>query len=258
MTRIIAISSGKGGVGKTTVTANLAVVISKYMGLNVTVIDANVTASHLAMHFGEFRYGSTLNDVLRGDASLSEAIIFHPESRVQIVPASINLSDLKGVDITILGKKIRDVLPVEDYILIDSAPGFGREAIAALMAADEAIIVTTPDVPSLTDVLRGKKVLEDLGIKNIGLVVNKVMGKRFEPSKEEIEKFTNLPVIAQIPFSEKFLKSLAAKKPLALLDPKAREIKSFLQLASYISGENYSLPKESFLTKIRRLIWRLS
>lgn len=257
MIRIISVVSGKGGVGKTTVVTNLSTVLSSSFNKRVTVIDCNVTSSNLALHFGAYPNATTLNNVLKGEAELKDAIFLHP-SGVKIVSASLNLADLVGVDVAILNEKIKNALPEEDFIFLDSAPGFGKEAISAIKACEESIVVSTPDVPSLMDVIREKKVLEELKVKLIGLILNKVTHKKFELTEEEIRKSVDLPIIAMIPFSEKFMESLAVKVPLVSYDKYSDASFEFHKLASFLTGEPFEFPRVSFLQKLRRIFGRLS
>ena len=87
MTRVIGILSGKGGVGKTTLTGNLAVELAK-LGKEVYAIDCNISTSHLGMYFGFYDYDITLNDVLRGSHEIEDSIYEH-KSGVKIVPGSL-------------------------------------------------------------------------------------------------------------------------------------------------------------------------
>ena len=91
MARVIGIVSGKGGVGKTTLASNLGIALSKF-GRNVTLVDCNVTTSHLGFYFGLYDYPVTLNQVLKGEASLESATYF--SNGVKIIPASLELDDL--------------------------------------------------------------------------------------------------------------------------------------------------------------------
>jgi len=247
--RIIAVTSGKGGVGKTTIALNLAVTLIQYFGKKVTLIDANVTTSHLPLHLGLFNYAKSLNDALRGDANLLEAAVMH-ESGVQVIPASMNLSDLVGVDVLMLKKRIEEDLLIEDFVLIDTAPGFGKEALAALKACKEALIVSTPDLPAITDVMRAKRILEELGVKDVYLVLNMVRGKKFELKRSEIARITELPILAEIPYDERFLSCLAMKKPYVTEVSYSRAKLQFLEMASMLTKEPYELPKISLLRRL--------
>jgi len=257
MTRFIGIVSGKGGVGKTTVVTNLGTVLAGKYQKNTTVIDCNVTASHLSMHFGAYLLPFTLNNVLKDEASIEQAMYKH-NTGVKVVPASLNLSDLTGIDISILGNKLKNMFSDDDYVLLDTAPGFGKEAVSATKACNEALIVTTPDIPSITDVVRGKAVLEELNIKPLGIIVNKVTGRKFELTNREIMQLTDLPTLARIPYDEKFLESLAVKTPLIMYDEKCKASVEFFRLASILTGEVYKPTRFSFFTRLSRIFRRLS
>jgi len=229
--------SGKGGVGKTTVVSNLATVLANHQK-NVTAVDCNITTSHLLMHFGKVYYPKTLNDVLKDQSSVADATYIN-YTGVNVIPASLNLSDLMGVDITLLGSKVKTLFQDQDFVLLDNAPGFGREAISGMMACNEAILVATPYLPDITDIIRGKSVLEELNVKISGLVLNKVTGKKFELKDKEILELTELPIIAKIPFDFKVLESLGLKIPLTFYDKRSKVSREFIKLASSLTGENY-------------------
>ena len=215
MSKIIGIVSGKGGVGKTTLTINLGSVLAQQFKKNVTVIDCNVTTSHLGLYLGMYYSPVTLNKVLRGESKIEDAIYEH-FSGMKVIPASLSLSELDGIDITQIRSSIENILEKNDVILLDSAPGMGREALAALRAADGVIFVTTPYVPSVMDIVRCQEVVNELGIKSVGIVLNMVNKEKYEMSTDEIEQLTKLPVIASIPYDKNVNKSLAAKIPAAL------------------------------------------
>jgi septum site-determining protein MinD len=254
MPRIISIISGKGGVGKTTVVTNLSTVLSTKFNKRVTVVDCNFTTSHLSMHFGIYFHPLTLNHVLKNEASLKEVMIQH-SSGVKLVPASLNLSDLVGVDVSILHEKIRNLSQDDDFVFLDTAPGFGKEAVSAIKACEEAILVTTPDIPAVSDVIRAKCVLKELNVKPLGIVLNKVTGKKFELTNDEVVQLTDLPILARIPYDSELLKSLAMKTPLVIYDERSDASVEFLKLASFLTGKVYE-PKLSFLQKLSRILRR--
>jgi septum site-determining protein MinD len=259
MTRYIGVVSGKGGVGKTTVVTNLSTALATKFQKQTTVVDCNVTASHLSMHFGAYFSPVTLNNVLKNEATIEQAIFKHA-SGVKVIPASMNLTDLIGVDISILREKIQNLFINEDFVILDTAPGFGKEAISATKACKEVLIVTTPDIPSITDVIRGKAVLEELGIEPLGLIVNKVTGGKFELTNKEMMQLTGLTILAKIPYEKKILESLAAKTPLVFYDDKSRASTEFFKLASTLTGEFYEPPQIgfSFFEKLSKIFEKLS
>ena len=117
MTRIVGVLSGKGGVGKTTMTANMGASLAWDYGNNVVAIDANTTSSNLGLNLGAYRFPVTLNDVLRGKADVTDAIYAHP-SGLKIVPSSTFNEDINADP-----AKVKDVVnylkEFVDFILLD-------------------------------------------------------------------------------------------------------------------------------------------
>jgi septum site-determining protein MinD len=248
--RIIGIVSGKGGVGKTSLVANLSVALVKF-NKSVTVVDCNITTSHLAMYFGIYFTSTTLNDVLRNDVSVEQAIYRH-FTGVKIIPSSLKLSDIEGVDLSKLNTVINK-LPKSDFILLDIAPGFGNEALSAISVARELIIVATPDILSVMDAVRCKDFAEEHGIKILGLVLSKVKNKKYELSIDEIKKLTRLPLLATIPYDKAVEESLTAKMPVVVYKPKSKASREYLKLASDLLGIEFK-ERKSILVRIFEMI----
>jgi septum site-determining protein MinD len=240
MKRVIGIVSGKGGVGKTTVALNLGTVLAKHFRKNVTIVDCNVTTSHLGLHLGIYNHPTNLNKVLKGELEMEKAGYLH-STGMNIIPASIHLDDLKGVDITNLEKRIKEISNEDSIILLDSGPGFGRESMAALRACDEVICVTSPYIPSVMDTIRCKRIIEEIGKNHLGIVLNMVNREKYELNKNEVEHLTGLPVISTIPYDKNVNKSLALKTPVTVLNPKTSASKEIFKLASNLIGEEYKI-----------------
>jgi len=238
LVRIIGIVSGKGGVGKTTVSLNLGAVLAKHHKKNVTLVDCNVTTSHLSLYLGMYYCPVTLNKVLRGENSVEESIHSH-FSGMKIIPASLSLSDLEGIDITEIRDNLKNIFDKNDIILLDGSPGLGREAMATIKASDELLYVTNPYIPFIMDVIRCQEIVNELNIKQLGIVLNMVHGKSHEMTRHEIEELTKLKVISKIPFDTNVHKSLALKMPVTLYKPNSAASKEFFRLASNLIGENY-------------------
>ena len=114
--RKIGIISGKGGVGKTTVVANLGAVLAKKFKKDVAIVDCNLTTSHLSLSLGMYYCPITLNHVLRGETKIKNALYNHP-SGMKVVPASIRLGELVGVDSSKLRNVIRKLHKETDIII---------------------------------------------------------------------------------------------------------------------------------------------
>ncbi len=242
MTRIIGVVSGKGGVGKTTLVVNLGAVLASEYQKDVIVVDCNVTTSHLGMYLGMYYYPVSLNQVLSGDVAIDKAIYDYSIAGLRIIPASLSLDDLKGVEVSELKKSIKSLFGKADIVLLDAAPGFGREALATIRASDEILFVMTPFVPPMMDVIKCYQLANQYGAKPLGVVMNMVGEGRHELTSYEVEQLVELPIISKIPRDKEVLRSLSAKLPTVDINPKARASREFSKLAAYLVNEEYRPP----------------
>ena len=251
--KIISVISGKGGVGKTTLALNVSTALSKFFDYKVLLIDGNITTSHLNIFLGipDHQTKITLNNLLRknvplnsifGQSILDEDLFFLPSSTFYF-KSRCNIKKLEKIT-----EKVKKYF---DFIIIDSAPGLGKEAVSTMLASDEILFVTIPYVPAVIDLLRTKEVLEEISRNVIGIVLNMIENKSYELNEKEIEKITGYPVIEKIPFDKNVLKSLALNKPVVLEYPHSKASKSFIKIAKYIADREY-LVEESFIEKIKR------
>ncbi|MEM5766627.1 MAG: cell division ATPase MinD [Candidatus Aenigmatarchaeota archaeon] len=242
MVRIIDVCSGKGGVGKTTIAANLGLALTQ-LGKRVVVVDCNLTTSHLGLLFGTYSYPLTLNNFLRGEVKLKDVVYVHP-SGLRIVPASLELKDLIDVNITNFKEILREIFIDFDFVFLDSAPGLGKEALIPLQAADEILFVANPFLPSLVDIVKCKQLINSFDSRPIvlGIVLNRVKKKSYEISSEEVRQFTELSVIGIVPEDEKVLES-TNKRTLVLISHKnSPSSKAFFEIASKLAGIEYKKP----------------
>lgn len=238
VTRIIACVSGKGGAGKTTLVSNLGVALAK-MGKNVIVLDANVTTPNLGFHLGMPLTPVTLHDVLKGTAKIKDAIYEH-ETGLRVIPAGISLRDMKGVDAKQLSNALLDLLGSTDIVLLDAAAGLGREALAAIEAADELVLITNPDVTAVTDALKAAKLAQQFGTRISGIVVNRVTKKRYEMSNRDIVAMLGeYPILVTVPEDTNVRRALSKRAPVILTHPNTAASKEMKKLAAWIAGEQY-------------------
>ncbi len=252
MSRVVGVISGKGGVGKTIVSINLAAALHKYHGKKTLVVDCNITTSHVGLYLGIYSTPATLNDALKGHIPIEKAIYEHP-SGISIIPASLKLEDLQDVDWHIVKEKLSGILDKYEFIILDSSPGFNRESLITLEAAHEALLVTNPIVHSTADLIKCRKLCEELHIKPLGVVLNMVRNKKYEIKKREVERMVGLPVIASIPFNEKVMESLVEKTPAIA---KSRRINACFRHLSDFMAEGSLLfeDDEGFIGKIAGLL----
>ena len=239
--RTIGIFSGKGGVGKTTITANLGTVLSLVYGKEVLLIDASPQTPNLCFHFNILNPRFTLQDALSGRSE--DVICKHEESGVNLILPPLAMSQAKLEN---LGR-ILESLKSFELCLIDSPPGLGKEAVETLKAVEEVVIITTPDLPSVNAALKTIQLAERLGKRILGIVVNRVRGEKCELKEEEIERICGLPVLASLPEKEEIMKSIYQGEPIFLLSSRSEIAKEFKKLAALLIGEEY---KESFFEKL--------
>lgn len=236
MTRLIAVASGKGGVGKTTVVANLASALTQ-LGKEVVAVDANITTSNLGIHLGIPLYPVTLQSVLKGEAKVKNALYYH-SAGFRIMPADVSITKLfkaKSNELIDIFYKITDA----DFVIIDCAAGLGREALAAVEAADELLTVTNLDLPSLTDALKIVRLAEKYETVNLGVVVNRVTSKNYEIDPTEAGDFLSLPLLGLVPEDEQVKRSLVYRTPVVNYKPSSKASREFMMIASRLSGATY-------------------
>lgn len=234
MTKIITITSGKGGVGKTTTAINLAAALNSF-GKDVIIVDANLTTPNVGLHLGAPIVPISLNHVLLGKAKVGDAIYEH-KSGTKIIPSSLSVKELKRLNhqkLKDIGKKLRKMA---DIIIYDSAAGLGEEAIAALDAADELIIVTNPEIPAVTDALKTSKVIEDMGKTVKGVIVTRVRGGKYEMPVSNIREMLELPILGIVPEDKNVMTSVVMKDALIHTHPKSRAARAYRNIAAKLIG----------------------
>ncbi len=255
MTRFLVIASGKGGVGKTTTAINLGTALSNF-GRDVIVLDANLSTPNMGIHLGAPIVPITINDVLDGNKRINEAAYMHP-SGLKVILASIAMERYKEDHIHKLNEAINALEGASEVVIIDAAAGLEKEAKAAIAVSDEAIIITTPDLPSVTDALKTIKTAEKLGSKVIGVVVTKVNNDNLEMTLKNVETILEKPIIGVIPNDETIRKSLYLKNPVNYTHPTSRASVAYKKLAAKLIGDRYveSIEEKEPLSKyvLRRL-----
>ncbi|MBN2094422.1 MAG: P-loop NTPase [Candidatus Aenigmarchaeota archaeon] len=245
----LAIVSGKGGIGKTTLAMNLAYLLHNKYNVDSAVVDCNLTTPHLSVSLGYYDNNRTLNRVLTGHTPLEEAIVEHPVG-LKVLPASNDIKDLEGVDINLLRSAIQNA---STNLILDSAPGIGREGLASIQAADEILFVTHPHRSAVEDIRRCSKVAEMLDKKVLGVVVNCRKGLKHEMTREEIEAITETPVLTEIPYDLDIEKSVSARLPLDVYKHTSKANESFYKICSELTGIPYRKPRTVF----GRLFWKI-
>lgn len=252
MTKYLGIISGKGGVGKSTSSINLAAALN-YFGKDVIIVDGNLTTPNVGVHLGFPVAPIHIHHVLQGKNTIKEAVYMHPQN-IKIVPGSIALADLRLTNPDRMPKALKDLSKLNpDYVIIDGAAGLGREALASIYASDALIIITNPELPAITDALKTIRLAEELDKEVLGVVVTKAMGHKHEVNLKNIETMLEKPIIGVIPYDDSVKEALAMRDAVVFTHPRSKASIAYKKLASSISSANYAEEKEDkqgFLTSL--------
>lgn len=245
MEKIIAVVSGKGGVGKTTFVANVGTALTEMTG-NVVVVDTDLTTSNLGLQLGFYQFPLGLQDALEGSIGINNAIYTHP-SGLKLVPASISLNYLNRVPSPYRLKSVLSDLA--GLVMIDSPPGLRDDALFVLRSADDIVVVTNPEIPAVTDALKVIKVSRELGKEPLGIIVNRVKHS-YELRQDEIESMCDAPVIGKIPEDDNIKRSMFEKTPVVSYRPYSPAAVAYRKIAASLVGKEYKPPR---LLRLRRL-----
>ncbi|ABR55937.1 cell division ATPase MinD [Methanococcus aeolicus] len=253
---IITVASGKGGVGKTTTTANLGVALSK-IGKNVLIVDGDISMANLALIFGFEKKRPSLHEVLSEECEVGEAIYKH-NSGVSVLPASLSIEGYKKSDLDIFPDAISEVADDYDYVLIDAPAGLNRDMAIHLAIADKVLIVLTPELFSIADGLKIKQSSEMAGTSIIGAILNRTGRDYGEMKIDEIEMIVQEKIICAIPEDGNIRNSTLKRRSVIEYDPNTPASKAYMELALKITGSYVSVNKieeiynENLTSKIKR------
>lgn len=266
--KIYAVSSGKGGVGKTTVTVNLAIALAK-ANKKVLVLDGDLGLANINVILGIIPK-FTLYHVIKGHKSLQEVVLETAEG-IDIIPGASGYSQLADLDSTARESLIQNIMEINDYdyILIDTGAGIGSIVISLILAADEVLIVTTPEPTSITD---SYGLIKSITNRNKDFKLNVVINK----AKDELEgkkvarrvidisqKFLNvLPFeIGLIYRDEEVERSILAQKPFLITAPRSKASDCMMRLSQQILNTTIETPAvndENRLTSYFRRFFHLA
>ena len=256
--RVIVITSGKGGVGKTTTTANIGAALAD-KGHKVLLIDTDIGLRNLDVVMGlENRIVYDLIDVIEGRCRVSQALIKDKRCPNLVLLPAAQIRDKNDVNTDQMKELIFSLKESFDYILIDCPAGIEQGFKNAIAAADEAIVVTTPEVSATRDADRIIGLLEAAGIKNPRLVINRLRIDMVKDknmlSVEDILDILAVKLLGVVPDDENVVISTNKGEPLVYKGD-SLAAKAFKNIASRIEGVEVPLldldVKMSILEKIK-------
>ncbi|MFH0904899.1 MAG: cell division ATPase MinD [Methanobacteriota archaeon] len=228
---IIAIASGKGGVGKTTVAANLGAALSK-LGNTVTLIDMDLAMPNLEIITGLRNSPVGLVDVLGGTLEI-DRVKYSGPCGMNVIPPGVMLEGYTGGNTEKIKTLLEDFPLKTDYVILDMPPG--REGVGVLSNIIEALLVVNPDKASILDALNMKVLLMKKDVKILGVVLNRAQ-RDDEKWIDEIERVLESHVVAVIPESKIVRDALHSEECFVEVEPESKPSNEILDLAKEISG----------------------
>ena len=240
---VFTVTSGKGGVGKTNIVGNLAITYQR-MRKRVLIFDADLGLANIDIIFG-INPKYTIEEVIKGEKELSQIIARGPEG-VDIIPASSGVQELshltEGHKINLLNEF--DLLNnMYDVLLIDTGAGISSNVIYFNLAAQERIVVVTPEPTSITDAYALIKVMfMQHGTKEFIILMNMVRNEKeavsvYKHLSRVVEKFMgsiSLDYAGYIPYDKHLHESISRREPVTCCYPQSSSSQSFKKLAEYL------------------------
>ncbi|HEY2901439.1 MAG TPA: MinD/ParA family protein [Polyangia bacterium] len=258
--KVFALTSGKGGVGKTNIAANLAVLAAK-AGKRVLVIDADLGLANIEIIFGlKPRYH--LGDLLEQQRTIEEVLVKGPHG-ICLLPAGSGVQSLTHLTDQQKMQFVAALDPLEDMfdvVFIDSGAGIGENVLFFVGAAQEAILVVSPEPTSLVDAYATVKVLsQQAGVRNFSVVVNPVVDEM--PARGIFQKLTavsNRFLTAQIrhlgyvPRDENFHRAIMAQRAIVDMFPHSPASRALASIAERLFADGAQPKLESGL----KVMWQ--
>ncbi|HHW67374.1 MAG: flagellar biosynthesis protein FlhG [Epulopiscium sp.] len=263
--RVITITSGKGGVGKSNVAVNLAVQLRK-IGKKVVIIDADFGLANIEVILGIVpQY--TISDVMNGKKVITDVMTEGPLN-IKFISGGSGVQDLIRLNESQLSYFIKNLYLLDkmaDFILIDTGAGLTDPVLSFSRAADEIILVTTPEPTSITDAYALVKTLSiqnSKSIPNIKLLVNRVddeeEGKEIYLKLKQVSKrFLGIEIeeLGYIPYDRALVKSVKLQEPVSISFPKSEVSRAFEDVSNKIANiDSVDKTGSGFTSFVKRLM----
>jgi len=249
--RVVAVSSGKGGVGKTNVVAGLALSLAR-TGKKVLIIDADLGLANIDILFN-VRPELNISDVMNGEATIKEILVDLQEN-ISLIPAGSGISDLTRLSDAQKLSLLNEFDSVDgdfDYVLVDTGAGISDNVLYFNIAADDCIIVTTTEPTAITDAYALMKVMSlEHGYRHFKLIVNMVKSEKdakkvYFSLSQAASKFLDSAVIEYIgclPVEPKISESVIRRMPYINSNPDSEFTNAMTKIAGVLSR---SVPKNT-------------
>ena len=241
MGKVIVITSGKGGVGKTTTTANVGGALTR-LGRKVLLVDMDVGLRNLDLVMGlENRVVYTFMDVLEGRATAEQAMVREKRSDgALMLLAASQLHNKQDLDIDKVREAIAALAEDFDYVFLDSPAGIERGFEANSAPAGRALVVVTPDVTSVRDADRVIGLLENKGVRDCALIVNKydrvLIERKKQLTSDDIVDVLGAELIGVVPDDKAIIEATNRGEILAL-SQNTPATAAYMEIARRLEGE---------------------
>jgi flagellar biosynthesis protein FlhG len=259
--RVITVSSGKGGVGKTNFVTNLAMALNR-RGMRVAILDADFGMANVDILFGiKSRY--SIYDILYGDKNIDDVAVTTSEG-IKIIPGGSGINELSEIDEIKRQKLLDEFSKIEniDILLVDTGAGLSKTVLNFIEIADDVIIITNSEPTALTDAYGLIKVIIKKSINsNINVVINRVKNikeakETFEKLSKTVETFLNKKIkyLGFVTDDSKVSQAVKEQKPFYSMFPKSEASLCMQRISSEILGENQDFKSESIKEYINKLL----
>jgi septum site-determining protein MinD len=236
MGKAIIVSSGKGGVGKTSIVINIGAALTA-LGKKVAIVDGSLTTPDIALHLGIPFHIKSLAHVLQHHTSLNAAC-FHHKTGISIIPGSVHNNLLKEFESNKLRHVLNKLKKEYDYVLVDCAAGLGREATSAIKNCDNMLVVVNPELTSVVNASKTIQLAKTVHTTPLGIILNRTGRYSKELSQDTVLSLMhNIPLLGIIPEDTKL--SLATKKEETVINhyPRSKASKSITNIAHTLAGK---------------------
>ncbi|MGM0409610.1 MAG: septum site-determining protein MinD [Bacillota bacterium] len=257
--KVIVVTSGKGGVGKTTSTANIGTALAE-LGKRVCLIDADIGLRNLDVVLGlENRIVYDIVDVIENNCRLEQALIRDKRNNNLFLLPAAQTRDKTAVtpfQMKELTEKLKEDM---DYILVDSPAGIEQGFKNAISGADEAIILTTPEVSAVRDADRIIGLLEAEGVNDPKVIINRIRMDMVERGDmmniDDMIEILAIDLLGVVPDDESIVVSTNRGEPIVLSEG-VKASQAFNNIARRIEGEDIplmNLKEETIMTRIKKM-----
>jgi septum site-determining protein MinD len=211
----VCLASGKDGVGKSTITANLGIALSG-LGINTVIVDGDIEGASFGLILGVDTNGPSIHDCLSGRLSCKDAII--QVHGVSAIVGGITIEQIVDVSVEGFSTIVDELSDMFDIVLIDSPAGLGTDAVTIMSACQSVLLVMTPDINSVTNTLKTLAVAKKVGKAVLGGIINRTGGQYDIPS-DKISDLLKVKIIAEIKEDDNVRQSLQDAVPSYAEDP---------------------------------------